>query len=163
MLQTIYLAPEISKRLDLLKRSDKKAALAAKKAEEIINRMQSGRTPKQAGSVTKHGEARIKGLLKYDLGSGYRLISFKQGNSCYLLYAGAHDDYHRWIENNRELDIDMVHSRCAIIPVSDSQELQPETTGPLMEIDIEEVSDPLENIAEQDLRKIFCGLVEGIR
>jgi hypothetical protein len=163
MLQTIYLAPEISKRLELLKRSDKKAALAAKKAEEIINRMQSGRTPKLAGSVTKHGEARIKGILKYDLGSGYRLVCFKQGNNCYLLYAGAHDDCHRWIENNREMDIEMVRSRCTALAVRDRQETKPKPTDSPVTTAVEEIGDPLEKITEQDLRKIFCGLVEGIR
>lgn len=93
MLQAIFIDPQIKKRLEMLRRSNKKAGLAATNAQKIIKRIQSGETgPTQAGTMTKNGEARIKGVIKYDLGSGYRLVSFIQDDSCFLLYAGTHED-----------------------------------------------------------------------
>jgi hypothetical protein len=157
MLQRIYLDSRIRKRLELLRRSGKKAALAAEKVEEIITRLQSGEDlPAEAGTVTKHGELRIKGVMKYDLGSGYRLVALKQDGRFFLLFVGSHDDSHRWIENNRELSIDLLEQRCTALPVHSAcleMDMNDKTT-PIMEDD-----DPLDQVSEQDLRRIFCGLI----
>jgi hypothetical protein len=159
MLQRIYLDSRIRKRLELLQRSGKKAALAAGKVEEIITRLQSGGDlPSQAGTVTKHGELRIKGMMKYDLGSGYRLVALKQDDRFFLLYVGSHDDCHRWIENNRELSIGQIEQRCAALPL--------QIAGLDMDMNdkrakIMEDDNPLDQVSEQDLRRIFCGLVDG--
>jgi hypothetical protein len=161
MLQRIYLDSRMHKRLELLWRSGKKAALAAGKAEEIITRLQSGEDlPVQVGSLTKHGELRIKGLMKYDLGSGYRLVAFKQGGRFFLLFVGSHDDCHRWIENNRELSIDQIEQRCAALPFQTGGVYE-ETTGETVPFTMDDYDDdPLAQVSEQDLRRIFCGLVE---
>jgi len=163
MLQSIYLDPAVIKRLEVLRRSGKKAALAAAKTEEIISRLQSGgELPDQAGTVTKHGEQRIRGVMKYDLGSGYRLVTYKQRLGIFLLYVGSHDDCHRWIENNRELAIDQIEKRCTKLTVepeeltSDSAEDLPRTMTE------EEDDDPLARVNERDLRHIFRGLVDAL-
>jgi hypothetical protein len=162
MLQRIYLDSRIRKRLEFMRRSGKKAALAAGKVEEIIARLKTGEDlPAQAGSVTKHGELRIKGVMKYDLGSGYRLVAFKQGSRFFLLFVGSHDDCHRWIENNRELSIDQVEQRCAALPVQTGglyKDMVNETVQFRLD---DEVYDPLDRVSEQDLRRIFNGLVSG--
>ena len=162
MLQCIYLDSRIPKRLELLRRAGKKAALAAGKVEEILTRLQSGENlPDQVGTVTKHGELRIKGVLKYDLGSGYRLVALKQDDRFFLLFVGSHDDCHRWIENNRELSIDQIEQRCAAMPVQTGRthtDTSDETARHKMD---DEEDDPLDRVSEQDLRRIFCGLVEG--
>jgi hypothetical protein len=161
MLQRIYMDLKINKRLELLRRSGKKAALAADKTDEIIARLQSGGDlPTQAGTVTKHGELRIKGVMKYDLGSGYRLVTLKQEVRLFLLYVGSHDDCHRWIENNRELSIEQIEQRCAVLPVrvdATDAGLNDETAQIIMDTDDD---NPLDRVSEQDLRRIFCGLVE---
>lgn len=154
----VYLDPRIHKNLELLNRSGKKAALAADKAEEIITRLQAGGViPERVGTVTKHGELRIKGVMKYDLGSGYRLITYKNGQRLFLLYVGSHDDCHRWIENNRELTTEQIQERCVMLPVNESEcgciEIVDET-----ELEEEEF-DPLASVSERDLRQVFCGLV----
>lgn len=161
MSQQIYLDPRIFKKLDLLRRSGKKALLAATKTEEIVSRLQRGGIiPDKVGTVTKHGELRIKGVMKYDLGSGYRLITFKQGSLLFLLYVGTHDDCHRWIENNRELTVEQVEERCIDLPAcecddgSDDYQL-------LSLLDDEEEYDPLSDVSERELRAVFSGLVGG--
>jgi hypothetical protein len=161
MLQRLYVDSRLHKLLGLLRRSGKKAALAASKVEDIIARLQSGEDlPDQAGTVTKHGELRIKGVMKYDLGSGYRLVAFKQAGRFFLLFVGSHDDCHRWIENNRELSIDQIEQRCAAVS-SQTGGLNTEMTDASMQfiMDDEEYN-PLDRVSEQDLRRIFCGLVE---
>jgi hypothetical protein len=161
MLQRIYLDSRMHKRLELLWRSGKKAALAAGKVEEIITRLRSGEDlPAQAGSVTKHGELRIKGVMKYDLGSGYRLVAFKQGRRFYLLFVGSHDECHRWIENNRELSVDQIELRCAALPVQAGSVLKRTTDAPVPFMMDDYDDDPIDRVSEQDLRRIFCGLVE---
>ena len=161
MIETIYIAPEINKRLDSLRRSDKKAAAAAIKAEEVIERIQSGNPPGQSGSITKHGEGRIKGVIKFDLGSGYRLIGVKQGHSYFILYAGAHDDCHRWIENNRDLDIDIVRSRCTAATVADLTGGEADQAQEPMDSVVEGLPDPSKDLTDRQLREVFCGLVQG--
>lgn len=161
MLQCIHLDPRVDKRIDVLRRSGKKAALAAAKAEEIIGRLQSGGIiPDRVGTVTKHGELRIKGVMKYDLGSGYRLVTYKHGDALFLLYVGSHDDCHRWIENNRELTVKQILERCIRIPIRTAENAPHADQGP-QPFEEQEV-DALSNITERDLRRIFCGLVDGM-
>lgn len=157
MIKNLHLDPRIDKNLELMRRSGKKAALAAAKVDEIIGRLRSGGTlPDQAGSTTKHGELRIKGVVKYDLGSGYRLVSYKRGNRLFLLYVGSHDDCHRWIENNRELTVDQIQTRCARLPVGTTEIDVAPSQGP--SLPAEDEFDPLASATERDLRQVFGGL-----
>lgn len=159
MLRCIYLDPEIKKCLDQLRRSGKKAFLAVTKVEKIIDRLQSGsRIADRAGTMTRHGELRIKGLKKYDLGGGYRLVTFKQGHRLFLLFAGTHDDCHRWIENNRDLTIDQVIARCTILPVHEKGK-KTNRTQEGQRAPEEANHDPLRPVADGDLRQIFHGLI----
>jgi len=158
MITKVYVDPKINKGLELLRRSGKKASLAATKAEEIIDRLQHGRVvPDRLGTVTKHGELRIKGVMKYDLGSGYRLITYKSGQLLFLLYLGSHDDCHRWIENNRELTVEQIQDRCSELstctPNPRKRQLATEAAAE------EDDFDPLTNATQRDLRHVFCGLV----
>lgn len=157
MSKQIFLDPRIDKQMDRLRRSDKKAAMAVIRAGEIISRLRGGEAIfEHVGMVTKHGELRIKGVMKYDLGSGYRLVTYKHGPRFYLLFIGSHDDCHRWIENNRELTPDQIEARCTPLrrrrPAIDSIEEE-------QALDLEsEEQDPLASVDEQVLRRIFCGL-----
>jgi hypothetical protein len=154
-----HLDPRVVKCLELLRRSGKKASLAATKVEEIIARLQAGgNIPDRVGTVTKHGEARIKGVVKYDLGSGYRLVTYKQVDRLFLLYAGTHDDCHRWIGNNRELTVEQIKERCIMIPVHGPRSIV--FNNMASEHAQENFSDAFSEISEKDLRRVFVGLSE---
>lgn len=159
MIKDLYLDVRILKHLKLLKRSGRQAALAAARAEEIIVSLEArGRVPACAGGLTKHGELRIKGVRKYDLGSGYRLITFKQARRLFLLFAGSHDNCDRWLENNRELPLAQIEPRCRhrIIEArvqGSKASLKPRTPPPQ-----KDHYDPFPAISDNDLRRIFCGL-----
>ena len=155
MIRQLHIDNQLSKQLRKLERSGKKAALAAAKTQTIIERLQRcGTVPDQAGTVTKHGELRIKGVMKFDLGSGYRLVTFKRDDGLFLLYAGSHDDCHRWIENNRELTAEQIQQRCTPVPAGGGRG---KSMRPLRRLE-PETPDPLEGLDEQILRRIFCGL-----
>lgn len=162
MIKHLYLDVRVLKHIDLLKRSDKKAALAAARAEEIIAGLEVyGRVPDSAGGLTRHGELRIKGVRKYDLGSGYRLITFKQRQCMFLLFAGSHDNCNRWLENNRELPLAQIESRCrhrvvAARPHGAKKSVTSQTPSPQTDL-----YDPLATVSDNDLRQIFSGLTGG--
>ncbi len=156
----VYLDPRIEKQMQALPRAGRKGVLAADKAREAIDRVRCGTTdPAEIGSLTKHGELRIRGVMKYDLGSGYRLITFRQDKDLFLLFVGNHDECHRWIENNRDLTVDQIVERCIRIHVRNdfADAAWPGENDETL-ADTEE-RDPLPELSEKDLRCIFCGLV----
>ncbi|MBR9980890.1 MAG: hypothetical protein KFF50_07675 [Desulfatitalea sp.] len=158
MITQVFLDKKVHKSLEQLRHSGKKAALAASRAEEIVARMRLGEiVPDRVGTMTKHGELRIKGVMKYDLGSGYRLVTYKHRRQLFLLYVGNHDDCHRWIENNRELSAAQVKERCTALAIEvDEQHLATLEDAPEP---VQDDYDPLESLNERDLRAIFSGLV----
>lgn len=158
MIEKVYLDRKFFKGLQQLQRSGKKAALAAARAEDVVARMRSGEiVPDRVGTTTKHGELRIKGVMKYDLGSGYRLVTYKHRRQLYLLYVGSHDDCHRWIENNRELSAEQVKERCTALALEgDALDAAMADVAP---DSAEDDYDPLSSVREKDLRVIFSGLV----
>ncbi len=162
MLQCIYLSPDLIKRLEMLRCSGKKAALAAAKTDEIISGLQDGdELPCHAATITKHGEQRIRGVKKYDLGSGFRLVTLRRAFRIFLLFVGTHDDCHRWIENNRGLSVDQVKKRCTKLMVAGgdiSSDMPEDTTAEAQDGE----DDPLANISERDLRQIFRGIADTL-
>ncbi|MBI5556665.1 MAG: hypothetical protein HY885_03430 [Deltaproteobacteria bacterium] len=99
----VYRTPLFDKQLKTLGKADKKGSLAAVRAGEIINYLSAcgWRALALKNKLTKRGELRVRKCLKYDLGSGYRLISLKRGDELFLLYVGAHDECDRWLNNKR--------------------------------------------------------------
>jgi hypothetical protein len=99
----IYRTPFFDKQLKALTRTDRKGALAAEQAGAIISQLTAygwectGLRHKR----TRHGEMRLRKCLKYDLGSGYRLISLKGDGELYLMYIGTHDECDRWLNKKR--------------------------------------------------------------
>ena len=155
----LYLDTRVLKQIEVLKRSCKKAALAAACAEKLIAGLEvHGRVPDCAASRTKHGELRIKGVRKYDLGSGYRLITFKQGQRLFLLFAGSHDNCDRWLENNRELPLAQIEARCRHRVVMTQPHGAKKIATPQPPPQQKDRYDPLAAISENDLRRIFSGL-----
>ena len=76
MIRSVYRDPRFDKQLDTICKVGKKGAIAAKEADEIINRLIQGcESTAEIGVMTKRGEHRIKKCTKYDLGCGYRLIT----------------------------------------------------------------------------------------
>ena len=165
MIAKVYIDPRLEKSLQALRRAGKKAGLAADQAEQIVARFCDGQRILQAGAVTKNGEMRIKGVIKYDLGSGYRLITFRYRRRLYLLYAGSHDDCHRWIENNRELalTIEAIRERCRRIVVPRRPPSDARTTSDDQSDAGIEGAPPEPEYDQRMLREVFAGLCGAAR
>ena len=50
--------------------------------------------------TTNNGETRVKSCIKYDLGSGFRLVTVNTQKIVWLLFIGNHDEVDRWLNNN---------------------------------------------------------------
>jgi hypothetical protein len=164
LITTLYLDAKLDKQLQALSRSDKRAALAAERAHQIVGKLQAGSLPlADAGSTTKRGEQRIKGCIKYDLGSGYRLVTLKQGRDFYLLYAGSHDDCHRWLENNRELLVADIRRRSRRIMVDKSHTQAERNDTDNKTVDWKETDNISQELDDRQLRIIFSGLIQSVK
>jgi hypothetical protein len=164
LIETIYLDAKLDKQLQALSRSDRKAAMAAERAHDIVSKLQTGSPPlAETGAVTKHGECRIKGCIKYDLGSGYRLVTYKQDKGLYVLYAGSHDDCNRWIENNRELAVAIIRQRSRPISVFNSHAQAQCNDTEKESMDWKEPDDSSEELDDRQLRAIFSGLIQSVQ
>ena len=78
----LHISTKVEDRIEDLKKSGKTGRALAQKATRIIAHLTSGTVGHHMdaiGSYTKYGEKRIKNCRKYDLGSGYRLITLQRG------------------------------------------------------------------------------------
>lgn len=159
MLRYIHLYPRYEKRLNALKQSEKMAVSAAKKADAIVEGLLEDGFSRLAdkGKFSRHGEARIRNCIKFDIGKGYRVVCVKENDHLFFLFIGTHDDCATWIENNRNFRPDPFLKQLTTLPVrSDSTgDLSPKNT-PCPEPDYEDIL--LERITEKDLRYVFRGL-----
>jgi len=123
-LRFLHISRSLVKQLDLMRKKDKKAELAALKCETILDdiKLFGCQAKAVAGKRTRNGEQRIRNCVKYDLGRGYRLITIRRG--CHLLvpFAGTHDEVDQWIERHRHDDFapDETGFRCEKMEVLDS-------------------------------------------
>ncbi len=133
--------------------------MAARKADAIIDKLlfEGRNNSNEIGKVTRHGELRIKKCIKYDLGSGYRLVCVKQGYQLVLLYVGTHDDCDRWLNSNRGIHplIDKESHKISSVQEIVSEVPLPQEE-PEPEIDYDELL--LGQLDDRSLRWVFRGL-----
>lgn len=81
-------------------------AEAARKAERILAALAAGEglCTWEAGALTRFGDARVPGCVKYELGGGYRLICRRAQATLVALYVGNHEECHSWLRVSRGLD-----------------------------------------------------------
>ncbi len=160
-LMTIYLyrAANFNKSLETMTRGGKTASLAAKRAETILGKLSSGdwQNIEVLSRRTKHGELRISGCEKYDLGGGYRLVCVNQKGCVAAACVGSHDDCHRWIENNRGFELVPSHQSCSpFVAATQGSEDVPRPESEAHEPDYDDAL--MERIDDRTLRQVFCGL-----
>jgi hypothetical protein len=158
----IHREKRFDRELELLRSQGEKARVAAKRAEELIAKLtQKGWTDlKHVAKLADHGEHRLDGCIKYDIGGGFRLVCFKRGDHLYFSYVGTHDDCHRWLNQSKNRP-HLVGKREAVTTVVEKK--KPEKIQ-IQEAPEEEwdYDDRLkEQINDQILRKVFSGLVQG--
>ncbi|AGF78216.1 hypothetical protein UWK_01658 [Desulfocapsa sulfexigens DSM 10523] len=159
----IYQTKIFSRQLSRLEKSDKKGASASRQAGKIIASLRHRNDAFQEFRYkqTKHGEHRLDNVIKYDLGSGYRLITVWEEECVLLAYVGSHDDCHMWLENNKNTSLDKSSFRisCTLIPPSPPCKDQTSEipSAPSTKEDPYE-EELLQRIDDKTLRSIFRGL-----
>ena len=160
----IHREKRFDKEIELLRTQGEKAAIAAKRAEEVLAKItEKGWTDlRHVAKLTDHGEHRVEGCIKYDIGGGFRLICFKRGEHLYFSYLGSHDDCHRWLNRNSKR-----HNQ---VGKREANTFQVEKKRPVAEslmegTEAEEDYDTrvMKQLNDQLLRKVFAGLLRGLQ
>ncbi len=159
MILRIHRDENLNKQLAILKASGGQAARIADHAESLIERLvtKGDRSLGEVGRLTRYGEARLKGCIKYDLVGGYRLVGMRQDNDLFLVFVGSHDDCHRWIRSNRGMRTVVLKDGNEVLSVrGDASDSSMDDWD---DLDDEDYLAPMLNeLTDSDLRKIFSGL-----
>ena len=160
MIARIHIHPKVEKRLEQLKKKSNAPLIAAKRADKIIQALGKGIRPVQAGHLSKSKEARVKNLYKFNLGSGYRLICIKKKHNIYVLFIGSHDNCDTWLDKHRKKKLHKTELSMNVYDIKTSG------TPPMSELSntlnkIEHDCFLLPEVSQQDLRKIFRGLIDN--
>lgn len=163
-LQYVYRDAKLTKQLKALSRGGANAAQAVGHAMTIINEFVAGniRNPKLMGRLTRYGDARIKNCIKFDLVRGYRLVAVLMDEGIAFLFVGSHDECDHWLRNNAGLEPILDKQRNTVMETGQATCEPPwvESEHEIIESDDYDKS-VLAKITQQDLRKIFCGLVKN--
>ena len=157
-MKSIFVSSKVQSRIEALNKSGKTGISLAQKAMQIIETLTSGGFTHHMdaiGSRTKYGENRIHHCRKYDLGSGYRLITVQRGQTVFVPFLGTHDESHRWLESN---------SRLKTYNAGAGKMLRVVEKKPIARLSkdpVEDSGDLLKDLTDKDLRSVFSGLVEG--
>ena len=159
----VKISAKVERRIESLRQSGKTGRVIADKADTIIGSLKEGAFldyMEPIGPCTKYGEKRMRGCRKYDFGCGYRLITLQKEDTILVPFLGTHDECHRWLEtNNKSKQIAAGKGTFISVPCK-NQELEA-----IPDVEIPELcmDDARLDISEQDLRKVFRGLVEGAK
>ena len=155
-----YCSQLFDRQLRALRRTDKRGAAAAERAERLIKKIAGGDLSDEEliSKQTKNGELRLNNCKKYDLGSGYRLISWLGNIGLCFIFIGSHDDCDRWLDNRRGEELNL--SAEQLRPVQKNRKQVPMTNLPSeleqAEAEYEAYLDSM--LDEETLHYLFRGL-----
>ncbi|MEE4241584.1 MAG: hypothetical protein V2I36_08960 [Desulfopila sp.] len=163
MIRYVHLAENLVKQVEVLGKAGRKEKLAVAQYESIVAAIRQSGCYSENVTVkrTKHGELRLKNCVKYDLGSGYRLISVRQGDHLFLPFLGSHDETDRWLERHRNEVFSLkdssschktFHCREGDLDSSSPASAAEECGAELYEESLQERLD------QSLLRSVFCGI-----
>jgi hypothetical protein len=154
MITHLHISCRFEKTLNELEHSSGEIRNVVWRTRDLIARMKNGDDPVFLPGQTRHGEGRIRNCRKFDLGSGYRLVTIQEGTHMYFEYVGSHDQCHQWIENNRGL-VPAPAANERIVPVLQSDEASLTQRAVL---DDEYENTLMKKIDDKTLRSIFSGI-----
>lgn len=156
-----YCTLQFERQLKSLRRSDKRGAAAAVRAEKLICAIASGQMSDEEmlTKQTKNGELRLNNCRKFDLGSGYRLISLRRKDELCFAFVGTHDSCDRWLDKRRAEGVSLDPAQLKL--VNDSHEKIPETDLPaeLLQAEAEYEAYIASKLDEETVRYLFSGLL----
>ena len=156
MIRQLHIHPKVEKTLQKSARTSA-LGIAAHRAARIIESLKNGTRLAQAGPLSQTKEARVRQLFKYDLGKGYRLITVKKHADLYILFIGDHDRCDRWLDtySKKKPGNTEVELRSYPVRPPSLNAVQPDLNP-----DADEPGDEPLMLTQQQLRRVFCGLVQ---
>ena len=139
--------------LERHRRRPGRPAEAAHKAERILTELAAGDAlcPWEAGTLTRFGDARIPGCVKFELGGGYRLICQRRGGVLVALFLGNHEECHVWLRANT-----------GFVEVAEEFEVAPARAGEPEDHEDQHAPESLPSAerayTDRELRTVFAGL-----
>lgn len=163
-MKNVHVSAKVERQIAALKKDGKAGRAVAHRAAAIIENLianAAGSYLDGVGSYTRYGEKRIRCCRKYDLSCGYRLVTLQRGMKLFVLFLGTHDACQRWLNNHRRLNevIAGDGDEFFIFPESPSPSNPTEAdSAPSDEDEEEELQ-----LSDQEMRRVFCGLVEAAK
>lgn len=102
-----YQSKDFQKQLRLITRRGGTGHAAAEEAIGAIALWSRGINPDLP--TTRHGESRIRHVVKYDLRGYFRLVVYEHAGIRVPLFIGNHDDVDHWLESNKGSDFHFDH------------------------------------------------------
>ena len=160
MLRQIHIHPKVEKTIERMQFQDNAPKYAAQRAKRIIDSLLEGEPITSVGRFSQIKETRVKNVFKYNLGKGYRLICIKEKDLFYILQIGTHDQCDRWLDqwSKKRPQHNMKNLNCyPVRPVSKASTYHISKT---LAYDLKnDDSDYLASVTQEDLRKVFAGLI----
>ena len=159
----LYVSRKVERTLSGLRQAGGPGCLAADRANRLIRSMRTGVLLPYSVAKSKctfSGEKRIRNCRKFDLGSGYRLITIQRGTTIYVPFLGHHDESQRWLETNSRLN-ELVEGEGTIYRIEPDHGAPGHSRGDDSILADAEEDDFIEHISDEELRVVFRGLVEA--
>ncbi|MFH2219296.1 MAG: hypothetical protein ABII68_06515 [Pseudomonadota bacterium] len=162
----LCVSSKVESRIAVLEKAGKAGTALARKATRIIESLASEAVRHHMEAIcsyTKYGEKRIKNCRKYDLGCGYRLITLQRGVKVFIPFLGTHDECQCWLESNSRMKAFTAGRGTALRISQNKSSSSPPSGGDIADIKADSDDEVLQHIADKDLRRVFCGLIEGAK
>ncbi|MHB8790085.1 MAG: hypothetical protein ACYDBT_09420 [Desulfobulbaceae bacterium] len=163
-MKNVHVSAKVQHQIEKLKNDGKAGRAVARRAVAIIENLTAnaaGSYLDGVGDYTRYGEKRIRNCRKYDLSCGYRLVTLQRGATLFVLFLGTHDGCQRWLNNHRRL-------KEVIAGNGEVFRIVPESPLPANQVaadaaDSHEGAEEELQLSDQEMRRVFCGLVEAAR
>ena len=154
----IHIHHQVSRQLAAVAECNNRTAIASARAKEIIEILKQGVPLSSSGHAKPKTDRRLKNSIKFDLGSGFRLICIRRKAAIHVMFLGDHDCCDTWLTQHgrkkpykKGTDVFFIRPDApAPLPAAlagrDERACQEEETG-------------LPEISQKDLRRVFKGLV----
>lgn len=156
-----YCTSLLKRQLKALSRSNGRGCAAAKRAERFIYALAGGQlsNAELLAKRTKNGELRLDNCWKFDLGSGYRLISLREKEALYFTFVGTHDSCDRWLDKRRTEKVNFDPAQSKLISANSKEPPGQELPAELLTAEAEYEAYIASKLDEKTLRYLFRGLL----
>lgn len=152
----IHIHQQVSRQLKALDRRNNFTTIVSARAKKIIETLVQGIPLSSSGHSKPKTDRRLKNSIKFDLGSGFRLICIRKKKAIHVMFLGDHDSCDTWLTHHgrkkpykKGKDVFFLRSnppmRTYMTDKNDNKCLEEETGLP--------------EISQKNLKLVFKGLV----